>query len=191
MSAMDEPLTKAEKLNVRQDQSLRDQQRRQGGTTFFERAQLDAALEHQGRFRDVTAATVVGATASWPRLPAGNSFASDPVGPEPLIDGRDCGPVLGYEIDERVPTSDRLAPEGDAGVRVTPGSPHSVEAPTPSTLSTEAEAERKAALADRMLQIKGLSAADSSSPCQAGDPQPMKASSSAGCSSIQTIRRRI
>ena len=59
---MDEPLTKAEKLNVRQDQSLRDQQRRQGGTTFFERAQLDAALEHQGRFRDVTAATVVGAS---------------------------------------------------------------------------------------------------------------------------------
>jgi len=66
MSAMDEPLTKAEKLNVRQDQSLRDQQRRQGGTTYFERAQLDAALEHQGRFRDVTAATVVGASPGAP-----------------------------------------------------------------------------------------------------------------------------
>jgi hypothetical protein len=158
--------------------------------TYQGRAVAEEALLHQGRFRQVTAASVVGATASYPRLP--DSFACDPVGPEPLIDARDCGPVLGYEIDERVSTS-AASEVRDVGVEVAPKSPTLVEASTPLTLSAEAEAERKAALADRMLQINaGKSATEANPPLEAAPNEPaLLRASRSGAGSFRSIRRRI
>jgi len=133
------------------------------GTTFFERSQLDLALESQGRFRNVTSATVVGATPhAVPRMPANSPWAT---GIDQLT-GKE--PPLGYSINEveqeSVPASGSLADEvGDAGVGAVTPNDGLVEAiPAPLTLSAEAKAERAAALKDRMLQIRGSTTEDAS-----------------------------
>jgi hypothetical protein len=179
----DEP-TQAEKRSIlRQERSF---------NTLFGRAVADAALESQGRFSGVTKQSVVGATShAVPKMPENNPWAKS------LDEIVGIEPPLGYSVEtdhlESVPVSGSLADEaGDADAEVAPKSPTLVEASASSTLSDEAEAERKAALEDRMLQIKGLSAEpDNSSPGQAvGDPQPMRASASAGSSYKQTVIRR-
>jgi len=123
---------------------------RQNGTTYFQRAQLDAALEHQGRFREVTVATVVGATPpAYPKLPTNNSFACDPVGLEPLIDATDCGPRLGYRIDghpeslvslpsdlEMSPSKSSASTAARDAAEITPGLPVEVSAASSSTSRT-------------------------------------------------------
>jgi len=55
-----------------------------------------------GRFSAVTKQSVTGSTPAqqYPRQPATSPFSGDPVGPEPLIDGRGEGDRLGYAIDD-------------------------------------------------------------------------------------------
>jgi len=52
--------------------------------TFFSRAQIDADLEVQGRFKKVTETRVTG-VPQYPQQPASSPFAGDPVPPEPPL----------------------------------------------------------------------------------------------------------
>ena len=168
-----------------------------GLLTFHSYAIADAALEHQGRFSGVVPQPVVtgsSPSSQYPRLPRGNSFASDPVPAEPLIDARDCGPTLGYAIDEQecVPTSGRLAPEEDAGVGA--DRDDGAVASTPSTLSPEAEEERRAALEDRMHQIGMSAPKEEANPPLEAAREPASLSVQGGAGSLpskQTVRRRV
>jgi hypothetical protein len=184
-SNRDEPTQAEKRAILRQERSF---------NTLHGRAIADTN-ELGGRYAKVTEQRVVGSTpVVYPTLPANNPWASDPVGPEPLIDARDCGTTLGYEIDERVSTS-AASEVRDAGAGEVAPNDGLVEAtPAPSTLSAEAEAERKAALADRMLQIKGMSAPEeeASSPLVAArEPASLSVHGGVGSlSSKRTIRRR-
>jgi hypothetical protein len=60
--------------------------------TFFSRAQADADLSAQGRFKRETA-TRITSVPEYPKQPANSPWASDPVPPNPVSD------QLGYSID--------------------------------------------------------------------------------------------
>jgi hypothetical protein len=86
---------------------------------FRTRAESDAALEAQGRFKKTNETTVVGATpVTYPRLPSGPWSEGDPGAPDPATD------QLGYGIDEQeavLPASSAdLSDSGDAGDAPTP-----------------------------------------------------------------------
>jgi hypothetical protein len=65
--------------------------------TYFSRAQADADLGAQGRFKRETTTKVIG-VPSHPPQPANSPWASDPVPPNPASD------QLGYSIDAMEPT---------------------------------------------------------------------------------------
>jgi hypothetical protein len=70
------------------------------GSTYFQQAQASALDEMGGRFAKVQPTSVTGsAPGAWPKMPEGNPWATNPYPPEPLIDGRGEGSVLGYAID--------------------------------------------------------------------------------------------
>jgi hypothetical protein len=82
--------------------------------TYLAFADAEALEGAGGRFNlPEHKSTVVGASpvSPYPALPEGNPFASDPVGPEPLIDGSAEGDKLGYRIDGGPDPSPR--PNGD------------------------------------------------------------------------------
>ena len=64
--------------------------------TFFSRAQADADLESQGRFKKEVSAEVIAKEplVKYPDQPTSSPFANDPAGTEP---------ALGYDINEQVP----------------------------------------------------------------------------------------
>ena len=197
---MNESLTKAEKQEViRQDQSLRDQQRRQGASTYFHKAQQTAGEEYGGRFKAaMPTPTVVGSSpVAYPRMPEGSYWASDPLGPEPLIDARDCASV---GVDEAVggPGEDGRwtkpdTVESDSGAKSFSSRQIEQQA-TREQVDDAVAAERKAALADRLLQIKGFSAELSSSSVFLDDDNKVARGPTRTASSRVgplTIRRRI
>ena len=108
-----EELSKAEKLNVlRQDQSLREQRKREFNT-FHGRAIADAGPELGGRFKAaMPQPNVVGSTPiAYPKMPANNPWAQ---GIDQLTG---IEPPLGYCIDEMeqdcIPTAEASS-VGDA-----------------------------------------------------------------------------
>jgi hypothetical protein len=160
---MSEKPTQAEKLAI-----IRAER---GFNTLHGRAIADAALEHQGRFRGVTQQTVVGSTASYPRMQSGpwSEGIDQLCGIEPPVDARDCGTTLGYEIDG--PASSSLASEvGGAALTLDDGSIEGAALSKPEAAPSKPEvaAEHAAALADRMLQIKGLAEDKVSADASAG-----------------------
>jgi hypothetical protein len=61
--------------------------------TFFSRAQADAELTSQGRFKKETATRVTG-VPTYPSMPASSPWSNDPVPPEE---------PLGFSVDELPP----------------------------------------------------------------------------------------
>ena len=97
MKAMIEDITQQEKREVlRNDHKVRE------ASTYHSVAQASIDDERGGRFAySGNSTTVTGSTPGsvYPRQPAGSPWAKDECPPEPLIDGRGEGNVLGFEID--------------------------------------------------------------------------------------------
>jgi hypothetical protein len=70
--------------------------------TYFSRAQADADLEAQGRFKREVSAEVIAKDAliKYPEQPASSPFACDPVGPEkPLGYDINAAPEIGGPVE--------------------------------------------------------------------------------------------
>src|SRR5262249_16236682 len=81
---------------------IRAEERR--GRTYQGHAINSADDERGGRFAySGNSPTVTGSTPGpiYPRQPAGSPWAKDECPPEPLIDGRGEGNILGFEIDRQ------------------------------------------------------------------------------------------
>jgi hypothetical protein len=87
--------------------------------TYHSFANSEIADERGGRFATLDKPVVTGSTpgSAFPQMPAGNPWREEPIGPEPFVDGRGEGNVLGYAID-RPDTPPPLAQaQTDDGVR--------------------------------------------------------------------------
>jgi len=86
--------------------------------TYHSFAQAEALDDRGGRFAVLDKPAVTGSspTPTYPQMPAGSPWANDPVGPEPLIDGRGEGDRLGYEIDRPDAPQSPAGPSTDGGV---------------------------------------------------------------------------
>jgi hypothetical protein len=82
------------------------------GQTYQGHAINDAELNLGGRFAQVQPTSVTGANPGsvYPRQPSTSPWYCDPVGPEPLIDGRGEGDKLGFAIDRPDAASTTAAP---------------------------------------------------------------------------------
>jgi len=85
--------------------------------TYHSHAQSTLNDERQGRFATLDKPTVTGSTpgSQFPRMPAGNPWREEPIGPEPFVDGRGEGNVLGYAIDRPDAPPSSASPVGDGG----------------------------------------------------------------------------
>src|SRR5262245_23369408 len=86
--------------------------------TYHSVAQGDLDDLAGGRYGVLRKPTVTGASpsVSYPQQPPGSYWSSDPVGPEPFIDGTGDGLRLGYRIDalDGTPPSSEAEPPFEA-----------------------------------------------------------------------------
>jgi hypothetical protein len=119
----DNPATQSERREVLKD-------------TYLSRAQSDADLTSQGRFKRETTNRITG-VPEYPSQPANSPWASNPVPPDPASD------QLGYEIDamEGTPAEVQKSIRDVVGVGALPSADDlgGLEAPTDVNLPSDVE----------------------------------------------------